>query len=738
MAKHHILAFFAASLLSHLLLAATPVIGSEVPLVPGVELRSAAYDQTAPAAASNGSDHLVVWVDGRRLGSDIYATRVGTDGRPAEPLGRRIATGTNPKIASAGGDYLLVWQTSSGLQSIRLSADGAPLSAPHAVGTGEPVALVSNGSTYLLVTRPGPATTESAATVLDRDGVPLRRVARTFALTVGAGAYGGQYYVVDAGSSITLRSIAHDGAVTDRVLQAVAVSPQRQMIAAFAPGAVLLAWDSGVYMLVGYDGSVITGLTALPIPNLPYREIAAGWDGREFLVVFSPVGNAAAATTAFRLAADGTPIGGPLTLSAPMAVDAVSFASSSAPPLIVWSQSREFTFDIVARAVPSFSALTAELTPATLISGFGEAQGDVQIARGSRGILTVWDDADRWLRASASFNGGPPVTLQSTPGPDYIGWPAVAAGTNVFLVVWRHAALSPPRADRLLAKRFDFDGKDLDPQPLVLMTETVADFLEIQTPPQTPSIAFDGSSFVVAWADKQELYITRVGETGPVLGEGEIQVGNKARSPRALWTGNELLIGYSRESGPQIVGGPTASDLSAVRFDRSGTAISQVPPAPVLDFIGYGYTRISAAPAPDAVTFAWVDTRSSRRDIVAMQTTLDGRAKLNPVVIVPRAAGEGTASVEIAWNGSEYVLAWVEPGGRVKGIRLDARLRRLDTEPFEVSSGPGPQLPPWLITTPSGVLIAYSRADDANGGAPRVFMRALARRPAGRNRAVAR
>jgi len=192
MAKYHILAVFAASILSRYLFAATPVLGPEVPLVSGVAMRSAAYDQTAPAAASNGNDYLVAWVDGRRLGADIYVSRVRTDGQPAEPRGRRIGAGTNPKIASAGGDYVLVWQTSSGIQSLRLRADGAPLSLPHAVGSGEPVALVSNGSTYLLVTRPAPGAAQSTATVLDRDGVPLRSVPGKFASTVGAAAYGGR------------------------------------------------------------------------------------------------------------------------------------------------------------------------------------------------------------------------------------------------------------------------------------------------------------------------------------------------------------------------------------------------------------------------------------------------------------------------------------------------------------------------------------------------------------------
>ena len=71
MVKHHIFTLLTASLLSLNLYAAAPVLGPEVPLVPGLEPRADAYGQGSPAAASNGIDHLVVWEDGRRLSHDI-------------------------------------------------------------------------------------------------------------------------------------------------------------------------------------------------------------------------------------------------------------------------------------------------------------------------------------------------------------------------------------------------------------------------------------------------------------------------------------------------------------------------------------------------------------------------------------------------------------------------------------------------------------------------------------------
>src|SRR5207249_1176574 len=87
--------------------------------------------------------------------------------------------------------------------------------------------------------------------------------------------------------------------------------------------------------------------------------------------------------------------------------------------------------------------------------------------------------------------------------------------------------------------------------------------------------------------------------------------------------------------------------------------------------------------------------------------------------------------VQMAWNGTEFVLAWLEPmdggGWKVRATRIDAALNPIDSQPFDVAAGPAPFTPVAVIGTPTGALIAYTRADDANAGAPRAFMRALDR-----------
>ena len=56
---------------------------------------AAADDQTAPAVAWSGTNHLVVWTDfrGGRNYPDVYGARVTGAGELLDPAGIRIATG---------------------------------------------------------------------------------------------------------------------------------------------------------------------------------------------------------------------------------------------------------------------------------------------------------------------------------------------------------------------------------------------------------------------------------------------------------------------------------------------------------------------------------------------------------------------------------------------------------------------------------------------------------------------
>ncbi|MBN8232741.1 cadherin-like domain-containing protein [Corallococcus macrosporus] len=89
-----------------------------------------------PRVASNGKDYLVVWADSRGSDVDIHGSRVTSEGTVLEPWGLPISTARydqkSPAVASNGTDYLVTWAGFSGnniphIQGARLTGTGTVL-----------------------------------------------------------------------------------------------------------------------------------------------------------------------------------------------------------------------------------------------------------------------------------------------------------------------------------------------------------------------------------------------------------------------------------------------------------------------------------------------------------------------------------------------------------------------------------------------------------------------------------
>jgi hypothetical protein len=613
--------------------------------------------------------------------------------------------------------YVVVWQTPSGVRSIRVDQDGAPLSPPRALSVvgPTPLALLSNGSTALLITYGG-------ATLLDSEGAVLRKVENlSMNVFLGGGVRNNRYVLLVSktlNGPNALETIGDDASVAEVIVPSAGLP-------AFGRDTILLA-DSGSYTVMGYDGTIIKQATSPPIKSTR-RDLAVGWDGHEFLAVFS-------GQDAFRVAPNGDLIdAAPFPISQ-VPISGLAFAAADANLLAVWSDQAPFTGGLVGRSVANFDDLAAP-APSTHLAYKGEEQVDVKIARNNGGVFGVWSDPGRY-EVSAAFNGKLFTIDQTAAVTDWIGWPAIAAGDHVFLVVWRHDVQE--RDDRILARRFDFNGQPLDAAPLILDVST---YSYDKYAHSAPAIAFDGSTFFVAWSRDSsggKINTIRVRQEGSPFDPRATEVVSQGfsgpgfpRSMRAIWTGAEFLAAYSVDRyGSQPYNDPGAA-LEMARFSQaSSTAIpAQVSTA---FSIGANGTRAAATVGDDRVTYAWVNTYLNLGVTVA-QTTLDGKASAQPRVVVPRTQSGGASIADIAWNGSEYVLIWLDAinpdstARKLRGIRLGADLKPIDGVPFDVFSGSGPLSPPWLIRTPTGVLIAYSRSDAANAGSARAFTRTLDR-----------
>jgi hypothetical protein len=124
-----------------------------------------ANDQSSPAVAFDGVNYLVVWADRRSGTSDIYAARVSGAGVILDGAGTAVSTAafdqSAPAVAFDGTNFLLVWadhhsETGADISGARMSREGVVLDAvPIAVSTAEneqsrPV-LAFDGTDYLVV-----------------------------------------------------------------------------------------------------------------------------------------------------------------------------------------------------------------------------------------------------------------------------------------------------------------------------------------------------------------------------------------------------------------------------------------------------------------------------------------------------------------------------------------------------------------------------------------------------------
>ena len=123
--------------------------------------------EDTPAVASNGTNSLVVWVDGRNYPTPIiFGARVMSDGVIADPNGFLISTSVlNPAVACNGTDYLVAWtdyrndgdpNLQTDIFGTRVTSGGIVLDTngiPISVASGSQISpsIASTGTNYFVV-----------------------------------------------------------------------------------------------------------------------------------------------------------------------------------------------------------------------------------------------------------------------------------------------------------------------------------------------------------------------------------------------------------------------------------------------------------------------------------------------------------------------------------------------------------------------------------------------------------
>lgn len=533
----------------------------------------------SPAVASLGSEFFVVWQDKRNPGNDedIYGTRVAGTGQVLDTAGIAISAAVKPQVlpsvAPSGTGYLVTWQdqrneslSSKDIYACRVTAPGmvldpAGIAVSRAAETQKIPQVASDGTNYLIVwgdERNGSddiygVRVSSAGVVLEPAGLPIHRSPNFWAGEPSVAYTGNQYLVVWADDSINrgeecdllCSRVTTAGVVLDPEGVVVTREYEQQYWPVIAPGnsSLLVAWEDYRNMdnadifcnRLSPNGVVLDSLDQAICGEAhlyEQKEPAVSFDGSNFLVVWrdarrqegwwsvfgarvSPTG-AVLDPGGFWIAEDYYSLGPP------------SVASSSSNYLVCWGkQSGPYRYIYAARVTPQGVVLD---TFGIYTKLWGNDADPPAVAFDGTNWLVVaamkypyeeWNIVCSRIRQDGMPLDSYPVFVSSAPRAQER--PAVAFGATSYLAVW---------SDFRSGTSYDIYGARIAPNGTILDTTGISISTAVGSQ-VSPSVAFDGTNWLVAWQDYRSggfnayYYYARVSQSGVVLDTAGIPLGWK-------------------------------------------------------------------------------------------------------------------------------------------------------------------------------------------------------------------
>jgi hypothetical protein len=635
-----------------------------------------------PAVASDGTDFLVVWKDSRAGGSHIYGTRVDASGNVLDAGGIMISSGPDyelsPSVAFDGTNYLVVWVDGGDydIHGARVAPSGAVLDPggvviSAAAGNQVKPDVAFGGTNYLVVwedERNGSpdiygARVNPSGAVLDPAGIPV-------AIETGneddpAAAFGDTAFLVvwrdnsSGGSDIHGARVAQGGSVMDPggVVITDAAGSQRAPDVAFDGTNFGVTWEdyrstSGIDVYLARVSPTAVVLDTAGIPIFPSSELqlvpAVAFDGTNYMVSCEYSGGSQDIVVA-QVAPSGTVLGlewkvlsteENRQLETAASFDGVNY-------LVVWEDGRNGSWDIYGTRVDPTGSV---LDPDGILIGISEAElYSPSVAFDGTNYLVVWEESGAGIVGARVTPSGAvldPGGVVIAAGPGERRFPAVAFGGTNYMVVWDD--------DRggsydVYGARVTPSGTVLDPGGIV-----VSDAAYSQ---QMPELAFDGTNYLVAWEDIRDghdrnVYGARVTTSGTVLDPAGLLIAGGMKSqggPSVAFDGTNYMVVWVHDN-------ISLMDIHGARVDPSGAVLDATPivvssagrfqQEPTLIFNGSDYVA------------AWTDRRNATPDIYIARIDPSG-AVLDPSGILMPAPPGGQINPAIAsGNAVEMLVAY--------------------------------------------------------------------------------
>jgi hypothetical protein len=610
----------------------------------GIVISTGIGSEKDPAIAFDGTNYMVVWQDNRSGSWDIYGVRVDRSGTVLDPDSIAIATGTDgryePAIASDGMNYMVAWTEEVGdsaydIHGARVSAGGILLDPEAlvlstAAGSQRNPAVTFDGTDYMVVWEDGRNGTSSydiygarlnvGGSLIDPEGI---------AISTAAGgqwnpaiAFDGTNYMVAwedgrSGSySYDIYSARIDLSGTVLDLGGIAVvttrDDQRHPAISFGGTSYMLIWADGRAgswdtwaARVSVVGSVLDP-GGVPIANSAgdQWDTAVAFGGTNYMVVWAgaPSGFDSSIYGA-RVDRSGStldPTG--IAVSTEEAGDQgdIAIAFDGTNYMVVWREACGGFHDIYGARIDRAGNV---LDPGGIvISNAPGDQSNPDIASNGTNYMVVWEeerDGRSGIYATRVDRSGkvldPRRMAISTESGEK--WdPAIASDGTNYMVVWTYFGTEYPNS------HYDIHGARVDPSGKVLgapviVISTRGDYPEFPAggPQQYPAIVFNGTDYMVVWADARKIsyidaiYGTRVDGSGMVLDPGGIAISPENRIctlPAIATDGTSCMVIYWC-LGRGIEG--TRVDRSGISLDPDGIAISDLNYYSAIAFDGTNY-----------------------------------------------------------------------------------------------------------------------------------------------------
>ena len=390
------------------------------------------------------------------------------------------------------------------------------------------------------------------------------------------------------------------------------------------------------------------------------------WDGAAYLVAWEKIDQTSATTVrsiaGARVTTDGM-VRDPLAISQVAgARTGPALAVRGAETLVVWQDDRNSAttgLDLYgARIAAGGGVIDAADLPISTAAG---DQSRPALASNGTGYFVAWMDTRNNaisgldLYAVAVGGDGVPVgaELALSTAADAQVFPAVASDGTGYFVVWEDGRNRATNGFDLYGARVDSGGNLLDAAGIPLVTTAAAQFL--------PDLAWDGTSYLLAWRDGTDIYAARMGTDGSLIDPNGFVVSaapNLQTMPKlaisatgalVVWADDRAGAGLTNIYGARIAAGSV--------LDPNGIAVSLA-------------THFETAPAvaSNGTDFlvAWEDTRGSYgawwgplTDIYGTRVDAAGTV-LDPLGLAISTASSSQRHPKIASNGTDYLVTWYD------------------------------------------------------------------------------